>query len=256
VRWIRSLEGRRGRAQEGAFFAEGIRLAIEAFQSAHPIQLVVVSLELLRSTRARDAVREMERAGVHRLDVTATVFRGLAGRENPQGIGVVCRTANVPLSAADPELGLCWIALTQPQDPGNVGAIIRTCDAVGAAGVILLDDSVDPYDSRAVRASMGSIFSQSIVRASTEQLRNWADTTGSALVAVTGEGGISYRSYRFSRPVTLVLGSEREGLAQAGRYDATLSIPMTGRADSLNLAVAAGIVLYEVYDQLVSHAAG
>jgi TrmH family RNA methyltransferase len=214
------------------------------------VHTVVISPDLLRSERARQSAAELERAGARRLLLSAEVFKSIAARENPQGIAIVCPKRFPCLSEAEPATGLCWIALRRPQDPGNVGAVLRTTEAVGGAGVILLDDSVDPYDPRCVRASMGAVFCTPIVRAATAELVEWVSTTGCFLVAVTGDAVDDYRSLQYRRPLTLVMGSEREGIEEGIEYHAAVSIPIVGRADSLNLAVASGIALYEVFRQL------
>lgn len=249
VKLIRSLGDRKGRGSAGWFFAEGIRLVVEAQRSGYPIEIVVVCRELLDSSTGWEAVDAIARTGVQQLEVSADVFRSLSTREHPSGVGVVAPIRLTDLSSVDPEADVCLVALVRPQDPGNVGSVIRTCDAAGAAALIVLEDSVDPFDSRAVRASMGSVFTKEIVRATLPQLREWATATNTLLIGVSAAAETEFASFTYTRRTVLVMGSEREGLAGIDPFDASVSIPMVGSADSLNLAVATGIVLYEVLRQ-------
>lgn len=252
VKRIRALRNRRARAEEGAFFAEGIRSLIEAVDVGHPVDLVVLCPEMLSSDGAEAAVGQLVAAGVPRLSVSADVFATLSDRDHPQGVGIVAPTGIRTLDAIDPNRGICWVALMSPQDPGNVGSIIRSCDAVDAAGIILVGDSVDPYESRSIRASMGSIFSRHIVRAEATELRTWAHAKGCTLVGASVDASGGFRNARFHRPMVLVMGSEREGLSPTaiGMCDDLVSLPMPGRADSLNLAVATSVILYEILRQV------
>jgi TrmH family RNA methyltransferase len=249
IKRIRSLGDRKGRVSASVFFAEGIRLVVEAQRAGYPIKMVVVCRELLDSRTGLEAVDAIARAGTERLEVSPDVFRSLSTKERPSGVGVVAAVRLGSLSSIDPEADVCLVALVRPQDPGNVGSVIRTCDAAGAAGVIVLEESVDPFDPRAVRASMGSVFTQNIVRTTLDQLREWAVATDTMLVGVATDASVGFRTFVYPRRVVLVMGSERKGLAGVDPLDASVSIPMVGRADSLNLAVATGIVLYEIVRQ-------
>jgi TrmH family RNA methyltransferase len=144
-----------------------------------------------------------------------------------------------------------WVALDAIQDPGNLGTILRTCEATGATGVILLGSTTDPHDPQAVRASMGAVFSQRMVRASWEQFMEWKETSLIGVIGTSGSSVIDYRTVRYPSRMVLLMGSERRGLSveQQQRCDAVVSIPMVGSVNSLNLGVATGIVLYEIFEQ-------
>ena len=150
-----------------------------------------------------------------------------------------------------PDAELCWIALDAAQDPGNLGTILRTGDAVGAAGVILLGHAADPYDPAALRASMGAVFSQRLVRANFEDLVRWKERNGAALIGTSDAAPTDYQAVRYPRPAILLMGSEREGLSQEQQAacDHLARIPMVGHSDSLNLAVATAVMLYEIFNQ-------
>jgi TrmH family RNA methyltransferase len=195
-------------------------------------------------------------AGVLLLELTAAQFGGISFKENLQGIGAVVRPRLQTLADVVPDRrSLGWVALATVGNPGNLGAILRTCDAVGCAGIILLGETTDPYHPSAVRASMGAVFSQRLVRAELAAFGRWARDQGWVVAGTSPAAGVEYRQAVYPRPVVLLMGSERLGLSpeQQALCDLLVRIPMIGTGDSLNLAVATGVVLYEVFHQ---HRAG
>ncbi|MCL4506017.1 MAG: RNA methyltransferase [Chloroflexi bacterium] len=249
VKHIRSLRERKERDRAGAFFIEGVRLVVEAAQLGADIQTLIVAPELLKSPIALETIEQQRRRGVSVLEVLPDVFDAISYKEVPQGIGAVVRQCWEPLDAVQPGDELCWVALDEPQDPGNIGTILRTSDATGCAGLILLDHSADPYDPPALRASMGAVFSQRLVRAGFGDLLAWKQAHGCAMVGASDRGQVEYRAAAYRFPLVLLMGSEREGLSaqQQAACDLVVRIPMAGRSDSLNLAVATGVMLYELY---------
>ena len=248
---IRLLRQRKERERAGLFFAEGARAVVEAVQLGLEVELLVVVPELLASERARQAVAGRQRLGTPRLDVSAEVFESLAPRYAHQGMGVVLRQRWRDLPATPPAGALGWVALDTVQDPGNLGTILRTCDATGVTGVILLGPATDPYDPAAVRASAGAVFSQRLVRASLADFIAWKRRHDWPVVGATGDAARDYRGASYQTPLILAMGSERAGLSAELRAvcDQVVSIPMAGRCDSLNLAVATGVMLYEILRQ-------
>ena len=251
IKQVRGLRQRAQREQSGLFFIEGIRLVAEAAQLQAPIETLLVAPELLKSAFASELLRELQAREVPLLEVSAEVFKSLSLKEGPQGLGAVIHQRWEPLARVQPGHELCWVALEAAQDPGNIGTILRTCDAVGCAGVILLDACADPYDPTALRASMGAIFSQRLVRASFADFARWKQERGWQVYGTSDAAPLDYRTASYLRPTILLMGSERQGLSpeQQAICDQMVSIPMTGRSDSLNLAVATGVVLYEIYYQ-------
>ncbi|MDQ3327410.1 MAG: RNA methyltransferase, partial [Chloroflexota bacterium] len=156
VKAARRLRQRRARDESGSFYIEGIRVVGQALESGATFLTCIVAPELLVSRYALDVVERLRTSGSDVLDVSETVFRGLAMRENPQGISAVVQQAWASLGQITQLRGLGWVALDAVADPGNLGTILRTCDAVGCEGVILLGASADPHDPSAVRASMGA----------------------------------------------------------------------------------------------------
>ncbi len=253
IKTIRSLRDRKERDRAGLFFVEGIRLVVEAVQTGADIEMMVVAPELLKSQVALDAVASARQSNreLTVIEVSLDVFESLSQKDGPQGIGAVVRQRWEPLRQVRIGDELCWVALDEPQDPGNVGTILRTADAVGCAGVILLDHSADPYDPAALRASMGAIFTQRLVRARFDDLLTWKQENDYRLVGTSDRGSTDFRSATFCFPLVLLMGSEREGLSvdQQVACDMMVRLPMKGRSDSLNLAVATGVMLYELLYQ-------
>jgi TrmH family RNA methyltransferase len=251
VKQIRALHERKERERSGLFFSEGIRLVVEAAQASAAIESLVVAPELLKSSLAHEVVAQQQERGVNVLEVSADVFSTLSHKEGPQGIGAVVRQRWEKLDAVRLGDELCWVALDEPQDPGNIGTILRTADAVGCGGVILLDHAADPYDPAALRASMGAIFTQRLVRARFAEFVAWQRQHGYVLAGTSDKGTADYRHAPYHFPLILLMGSEREGLSveQQAACDLVVRIPMRGRSDSLNLAVATGVMLYELLAQ-------
>ena len=253
IKAIRVLSQRKRRQETGLFFAEGIRLTGEAVQTGIVIETLVVAPELLRSDFGWDTVRRAREEGVEILEVGADVFRSLSGKDGPAGIGVVARQRWTALDEADAaafKRSLGWVVLEDVGNPGNLGSILRTCEAVGASGVILLGDTADPYDPASVRGSMGSIFTRRVIRTSFESLINWRNKLDIPMVGASDAATVDYREAGYAPPVLLCLGSEQHGLSEAhlAACDQVVRIPMVGRADSLNLSVAAGVLLYDVFN--------
>lgn len=249
---IRALRHRNERERTGLFFAEGIRLVAEAVQLGAPVAHLVAAPGLLeRHPFARDLVVSQRAAGTPCLLVSDDAFASIAAKEHPQGLAAVIHQQWSALDMAQCADGLCWVALEGVQDPGNLGAILRTADAVGASGVILLGHATDPYDPTAIRASMGALFAQRLARASWEEFVAWARAHACHIAGTSDAAGDDYATVAYPRPLVLLMGSEREGLngERQRAIDQMVRIPMTGRSDSLNLAVATAIMLYEVFHQ-------
>ncbi len=252
VKAIRGLRRRQERDAAGRFFIEGIRLVGEALQLGAPVETLVVAPGLLaRHPFGQELVAEHQGADVAVLEVSDDVFASLSTKDGPQGLGAVVRQRWHRLNDIEPAGDLAWVALEGVQDPGNLGTILRTSDAVGAGGVILLGQATDPHDPTALRASMGAIFAQRLVRTDPAELGTWAMRHHVAIVGTSDAATSDYTSIRYQRPTLLLMGSEREGISPASQTLAgtMVRIPMVGRGDSLNLAVATAVMLYELFNQ-------
>jgi TrmH family RNA methyltransferase len=196
-------------------------------------------------------VDQQRQAGVPILELSEDVFRGLALKEGPQGLAALVRQPDRRLEQVSIQPEDRWVALDSVADPGNLGTILRTNDAVGGKGVILLDQSTDPYDPAAVRASMGAIFSQQIIEADLAEFSGWKRDRQVTVVGTSDRGAVDYQEYRYPNALVLLMGSERHGLQPQHEAicDTMVRIPMVGRSDSLNLAVATAVILYEIFNQ-------
>ena len=237
-------------ARTGLFFAEGLHLT-RAAEGRAVIKTIVYSPEGRFSAAAEGFIRRQSGQGASLLEVSEEVFRSLVSKDCGQSIGAVARQKWTPLDTLNGKEASCWVALEAVQYPGNLGTILRTADAVGGGGVLLLDNATDPYDPASVRASMGGVFSQRLVRATSVEFGDWAAARGLSVVGATPDAPTDYREFIYPRPVVLLMGRERGGLSPSltDQCQKTIRIPMTGQCDSLNLAVATAIALYGIYHQ-------
>ncbi len=253
VKQIRSLRQKKSRDETGLFLAEGIRPIGEAVDAGWELEKLVYAPDQLTSEFATRLLDEQMNHGVHCVAVTSSLFADLADKENPQGILAIIRQRHLTLETVEIEKFRFGAALVSPQDPGNVGTILRTLDAVGADGMFLLDGGVELYHPSVVRASMGTLFWKPVVRTSFEEFVTWARSHGYLLIGTSAHTQTDYRELkRTNRQTILLFGSEQKGLSpeQLACCELNVSMPMKGRASSLNLAVAAGILLYTVMDQI------
>ncbi len=249
VKLIRSLEMRKARRETGLFVAEGTSLLLSAREAGWVPKILLFLAGGQQTEVASELPRWAASAGAECLEVSAAVLAKLAGKDNPQNmLGVFeQRWASLPDTRAVPGSAL-WLALEAPRDPGNLGTILRTSEAVAASGVILIGHSCDPYSREAVRASMGSIFQVPVVRLEAQPFLAWRAGWRGEVVGTHLEARIDFRQAHYRAPLLLVMGSEGPGLSGelARACSRLVKIPMAGALDSLNLAVASALVLYEM----------
>jgi RNA methyltransferase, TrmH family len=249
VKLIRSLEMRKARRETGLFVAEGTSVLVMARDAGWTPQILAFLAGTVRSGVTAELVAWAEGAGAECLEVSEAVLAKLAGKDNPQTmLGVFeQRWADLP-DAASVSTEAVWVALEAPRDPGNLGTIIRTVDAVRAAGVILIGNSCDPYSREAVRATMGSIFNVPVARADAPRFLAWRADWRGDVVATHLDARQDFRKTTYRAPVLLLMGSEGPGLSGELMRAAMIrvKIPMAGKLDSLNLAVASALMLYEI----------
>lgn len=265
VKLVRALEMRKTRRETGLFVAEGAALLITAREHGWRPRLLIAGPDSNDNAAARGLFAWAAAAGADRLDVSAQVLQKLATKDNPQSVMAVLEQRWQALPGPDasargagPEraagrdaverLPALWIALEEARDPGNLGTILRTADAAGASGVILVGNACDPYSRESVRASMGSIFAVPVVRAERAAFLELAAAWTGDVVGTDLAGGQDYRAGDYRAPVLLVMGNEGAGLSEAARAACgrLVRIPMLGHLDSLNLAVATALMLYEI----------
>ncbi|GHO94442.1 rRNA methyltransferase [Reticulibacter mediterranei] len=248
---IYALRTREERQRTGLYYVEGLRFVAHAVQHHIPLETLVVCHSLLDHPFAYRLVQQQKQLGTPVVEVPAAVFRDLSRVLEPQGIGAVVRQRWESLEEIRPDAELCWLALQTVNSPGNLGTMLRTSEAVGGAGVVLLDNSIDPYDPAAVRSTMGAIFSQRFVRISIAAFKRWKQHHRCMLVGTSPSAPHDYHAVTYQRPTLLLMGEERKGLPQElqALCDIMVRIPMVGETDSLNLAIATGIMVYELFNQ-------
>lgn len=247
IKQARALRQRKARQESGLFLVEGILHVGEALAAGWEIISLLYAPELLTSDFAHTLLQRVEKSGARCAAVSVAAFESLAEKENPQGLAAIVRQRCLPLensSLMDFRFG---VALLSPQDPGNVGTIFRSLDAVGGDALFLLEGGVDVYHPSLLRASMGTLFWKPFFRLSFAEFANWAQLRGAALIGTSAHASRDYRALGQGQPPRiLLLGSEQKGLAaeQLAACAETVSLPMRGRATSLNLGAAATVLMY------------
>ncbi|WP_293824902.1 RNA methyltransferase [uncultured Brevundimonas sp.] len=252
VKAVRALHMRKERDQTGTFLAEGLKFIGEALDQGRAPRMLLVGEDARPHSLLDRAKAETRKAGGDIVVVTHAILEKISRRDNPQTVLGVFDQAYAPLESLIPTSAPCWVALEQVRDPGNLGAIIRTADAAGCGGVILIGDCVDPYSVEAVRATMGSVFAVSITKTTAEAFVAWRRSWPGSVVGTRLDATVSHRSAVMQKPVLVLMGNEQAGLTNqlAAVCDVNVKIPMRGRADSLNLAIATGVMVYAATDDV------
>ena len=249
VKDIRALALKKFRDQQRAFMAEGLKLVIDALDAGWTIRALVFAKNARDNPAVQKAAARTVAAGGLVLEASEKVLSGITRRDNPQMVVGVFEQRLVPLVSIRPKAGDVWVALDRVRAPGNLGTVIRTADAVGAAGVILVGETTDPFSIEAVRATMGSIFAVPLAKTAVDAFLAWRRDFSGLVIGTHLKGAVDYRKGGYGEgPVLLLMGNEQQGLPDslAAACDRLVRIPQAGRADSLNLAVATGVMLYEI----------
>ena len=249
IKDIKALAQKKFRDQQNAFMAEGLKLVIDALDLGWSIRTLVFAKAGRGNAAVEKVAARTVAAGGTVLEVSDKVLVAITRRDNPQMVVGVFSQKLLPLKDIRAQNGDVWVALDRVRDPGNLGTVIRTVDAVGAKGVILVGETTDPFSVETVRATMGSIFAVPVVKSTPEAFLDWRKSFSGIVAGTHLKGAVDYRSVDFSKgPVLLMMGNEQQGLPDklAASCDRLLRIPQAGRADSLNLAVATGIMLFEI----------
>ena len=248
VKDLRALHLKKEREATGLFLAEGLKLVADAIDENWPIRTLVHSVKVRGQPMVARIAEAARARGALVMEVSDDVLVKISRRDNPQMVVAAFEQRLLGLDDADPKRSTVWVALEGIKDPGNLGTILRTVDSVGAAGVILIGDVTDPFALEAVRATMGSIFHVPLAAASFDGFAAWVKRHRLPVVGTHLKGAVDYRSIAYPEPVVLMMGNEQSGLpdAHVALCDHVVKIPMAGRADSLNLAIATAVMLYEI----------
>jgi TrmH family RNA methyltransferase len=253
VKFLRSLRDKKHRKREGKFLAEGLRLLTDARASGRLPELLVMA-------RGRDehpllAALEVDvvAAGGEVIETDEEILAKVTGKDNPQAVAGVFAEFDTSLARLDRSTAPLWLVAQAMRDPGNLGTMLRTGDAVGAGGLILIDDTVDPFSVEAVRASMGAMFTQRIAQARWDEFLPWLREGEGQLVGLSLDTSVDYRAPDYVAPTFLMVGNEAQGLPAdyAAACDLRVKIPMLGKADSLNAAISCAVMAYQVLGQRI-----
>lgn len=246
VKAVRALHLRKGREETGQFLAEGLKIVTEAVELGRPPRILLYGPEARDHPLLKAAIKATLAAKGEAIEVTREILEKISRRDNPQTVVAVFNQSFAPIQSLNTQDRPVFVALHAVRDPGNLGTIVRTADAAGCGGVILVGECCDPFSVEAVRATMGSIFAVPIYRLSIPEFLAWRESWPGSVVGTLLTATVDHRTADYRRPTLLLMGNEQQGLTPelAASCDVNVKIPMRGRADSLNLSVATGIMIY------------
>ncbi|OQW76067.1 MAG: RNA methyltransferase [Proteobacteria bacterium ST_bin13] len=251
IKRVRQLREKRHRREEGLFLAEGLRILTEARETGRLPQFLFYARDSAAHPLVTALIADVEAAGGEAIETVPDILSKLSGKDNPQAVvGVFAEFAR-SLASLDRTSADIWLVAERLRDPGNLGTILRTGDAVGAGGLILIGECVDPFSVEAVRASMGALFTVPIVHCDWADFIAWLRAGPGQLVGLSLDTDTDYRAADYAAPTFLLTGNEAQGMPDdyAAACDLLVKIPMLGKADSLNAAVATAVMAYEVLGQ-------
>lgn len=251
IKQVRGLRDKKNRKREGLFLAEGLRILAEAEEAGFLPEMLFYARDSANHPIVRRLIAATEAAGGDVIETIPDILHKLSGKENPQTVIGVYPERLTALETLDRSSADIWIVAQALRDPGNLGTILRTGDAVGAGGLILIDDCVDPFSVEAVRASMGALFTQKIATARWDAFLAWLRAGPGQLIGTSLNTDQDYQQPEYAAPSFLLVGNEAQGLPAAyeTECDLLVKIPMLGKADSLNAAVATAVMAYEILNQ-------
>jgi TrmH family RNA methyltransferase len=246
IKTMKALHLKKGRAETGLFLAEGARSAIEAADLGVWPEILLFSEQALARPPVAKLIRDAEAREVRTVQTSEAILAQIAKRDNPQTVIGAYRQRLAPLESLE---GETIVALEGIRDPGNLGTILRTGDSTGVAGVVLIGESCDPFSVEAVRASMGSLFAMKIARASFAELLAYKKKRGAEMMGLSLKGSFDAGMQRAPARAIVLMGNEQSGLPpeMEAACDQLVKLPMKGRADSLNLATATAVILYDLW---------
>jgi len=252
VKALRALREKKHRKAAGKFLAEGLRLLTDARECGHLPEVLVMASGREAHPLLDQLEAEVHAAGGEVLELAPDLLAKITGKDNPQAVAGVFAEFDTSLAALDRSTAKIWLVAQALRDPGNLGTMLRTGDAVGAGGLILIDDCADPFSVEAVRASMGAVFTQAIAQTKWEEFLPWLRSGSGQLVAASLRDAVDYRGAPYTAPCFLLVGNESRGLPEEYELacDLRVTMPMKGRADSLNAAVAGAVLAYEALAKL------
>lgn len=251
IKRIRSLREKKHRREERLFLAEGLRILTEAADAGHRPRYLVYAADAAVHPLVQRLISLTEASDGEAIETSRDILHKLSGKDNPQAVLGVYDEFAMSLDDLDRDAAGIWFVAQSLRDPGNLGTILRTGDAVGAGGVILIDDCCDPFSVEAVRASMGALFTQKIAAARWPEFIAWLRRGAGQLIGTSLQTDVDYQQPRYQSPAFILVGNEQSGIPAdyGAACDLLVKIPMLGKADSLNAAVATAVMAYEVLNQ-------
>ncbi len=249
VKLARALDKKKSRNEHGLFRAEGARHVQEGLECGWQLYGILYAKAVENRPHIKELLKMAKNQNAKIGCVSDNVLESITHRDNAQSMVGIFKQEWANLDDFNNENLL--IALERPKDPGNLGTIIRTLDSVGGKGIILLEEACDPFSVEAIRASMGSSFSVKIARANIDDFIAWKTKNEFKLVGTSLKGSNLHTKTNMGEKTILLMGNEQSGIDDnlASNCDALIKLPMKGRADSLNLAIATGVCLYEIWRQ-------
>jgi TrmH family RNA methyltransferase len=249
VKLLKSLDRKKGRSETGLFLAEGARLAEEALNHGWMPAYVLAGTAAMERPQAAALLARMKKAGARVLTASEKVLAAVSRKDNPQTVLAAFRQRLSSLSEFPCDGARRWVALYEVRDPGNLGTVIRTADAAGVDGVILVGQCCDPFSVEAVRATMGSLFAMRLAAVKFSEFNDWRRKAGARMTAASMRGKHARARTDYGQRSVILMGNEQAGLPETveAECDELVRIPMMGAADSLNLASAASVMIYEVW---------
>jgi TrmH family RNA methyltransferase len=249
VKLLKSLDRKKERVETGLFLAEGARLAEEALNHGWVPSCVLAGQNALERPQTAALLARMKKAGARVLTASEKVLAAVSRKDNPQTVVAAFKQRLSTLAEFPSDGARRWVALYEVRDPGNLGTIIRTADAAGVSGIILIGQHCDPFSVEAVRATMGSLFAMPIAPAKFADFNAWRVKVGARMIAASMHGKAAHDAAKYGERSVVLMGNEQAGLPKdvEAECDELVRIPMMGAADSLNLASAASVMIYEAW---------
>lgn len=252
IKYLRSLRDKKHRRREGRFLAEGLRLLTDARETGHLPDMLVMAEGRDPHPLLDTLIEAVEAANGDVIEVSEAALSKITGKDNPQAVCGVFAEFDTGLDRIDRSSAPLFLVAQAMRDPGNLGTMLRTADAVGAGGLILVDDCADPFSVEAVRASMGAVFTVPLAQARWDEFQGWLRSGEGQLVAASLREPHDYREAPYVAPCFVMVGNESRGLPEEYEVqcDLRVTIPMLGRADSLNASIAGAVLAYEALAKL------
>lgn len=252
IKRVRSLREKKHRKREKKFIAEGLRILTEALDAGYVPDMIFLEQGQEEHPLAAQLCDAVNNHGGDIIETSREIISKLTGKENAQMVVGVFDDIDIELSAVDRGAANIWMAVQDMRDPGNLGTMMRTCDAVGGGGIFLIDDCTDPFSVEAVRASMGAVFTQKIIKCSWDEFIAWKQSGAGQLIGTSLNTDNDYQAVAYQTPAFVLTGNEAQGLPIEYEQccDTLVKMPMAGKADSLNAAISSAVMCYEVLNQI------